>query len=148
MDDIMHVERHGHVFEMRLDRPKANAIDAATSQETYFTDAASYTTSTTDLETVGFNSSSNVTMGAIVADATGYCMLATASGGSQTWVYDSGDVFSLDAGGTDVATTVTGVTEAAFETENASLTALTTDMTISYRTGATTSGISYFITGT
>ena len=33
MDDIMHVERRGHVFEMRLDRPKANAIDAATSQE-------------------------------------------------------------------------------------------------------------------
>ena len=33
MADIMHVERRGHVFEMRLDRPKANAIDAATSQE-------------------------------------------------------------------------------------------------------------------
>jgi len=68
---------------------KSDLRNAATSQETYFTDAASYTTSTTDLETVGFNSSSNVTMGAIVADATGYCMLATASGGSQTWVYDS-----------------------------------------------------------
>ena len=33
MSDIMHVERRGHVFEMRLDRPKANAIDAATSRE-------------------------------------------------------------------------------------------------------------------
>ena len=33
MSDVMHVERCGHVFEMRLDRPKANAIDAATSRE-------------------------------------------------------------------------------------------------------------------
>jgi hypothetical protein len=66
----------------------------------------------------------------------------------NTFVYDSGDVFSLDSGGDDVGTSVTGVTEAAFETENASLTALTTDMTVSYRTGALTSGISYFITGT
>jgi hypothetical protein len=66
----------------------------------------------------------------------------------QTWVYDSGDVFSLDAGGDEVATTVTGATEAAFETEAASFAALTNDVTISYRTGATTSGISYFILGT
>jgi hypothetical protein len=66
----------------------------------------------------------------------------------NTFVYDSGDVFTLDSGGDDVATSVVGVTEAAFEAENASLTALTTDMTVSYRTGALTSGISYFITGT
>ena len=33
MSKVMHVERRGHVFEMRLDRPKANAIDAATSFE-------------------------------------------------------------------------------------------------------------------
>jgi protein involved in sex pheromone biosynthesis len=54
----------------------------------------------------------------------------------------------LDAGGDDVATTVAGASEAQFETENASLTALTTDMTINYRTGALTTGISQFVTGT
>ncbi len=79
---------------------------------------------------------------------------ANASGAStatttyQTWTYDSTDTFSLDAGGDDVATTVAGASEAQFETENASLTALTTDMTINYRTGALTTGISYFVTGT
>jgi len=66
----------------------------------------------------------------------------------QTWTYDSTDQFGLDAGGDDVATTVLGATEAQFEAENASLTALTTDMTITYRTGALTTGISYFVTGT
>jgi hypothetical protein len=65
----------------------------------------------------------------------------------NTWVYDSGDVFSLTAAG-EVAATVTGASEAAFETEAASFAALTNDVTISYRTGATTSGISYFILGT
>jgi hypothetical protein len=66
----------------------------------------------------------------------------------NTFVYDSGDVFSQDVGGDNVASTITGITEAAFETLNTSLPALTTDMTVSYRTGALTSGISYFITGT
>jgi hypothetical protein len=66
----------------------------------------------------------------------------------QTWVYDSTDMFALDVGGDDVAATVAAASEAQFEAENGSLTALTTDMTITYRTGALTSGISYFITGT
>ena len=33
MDTVMKLERRAHVLEMRLDRPKANAIDAATSRE-------------------------------------------------------------------------------------------------------------------
>jgi hypothetical protein len=66
----------------------------------------------------------------------------------QTWAYDSTDQFGLDAGGDNVATTVLGATEAQFEAANAALTALTTDMTITYRTGALTTGISYFVTGT
>jgi len=66
----------------------------------------------------------------------------------NTWVYDSGDVFSQDATDDDIATTITGITEAAFETVNAAINDLTSDYTISYRTGATTSGISYFIAGT
>ena len=85
-------------------------------------------------------------MGTVGASAAGAA--STARTHYKTFVYDSGDVFSLDSGGDDVAASVTGTTEAAFEAENASLTALTTDMTVSYRTGALTSGISYFITGT
>ena len=33
MDSVMKLERRGHVLEMTLDRPKANAIDAATSRQ-------------------------------------------------------------------------------------------------------------------
>ena len=33
MDTVMKLERRGHVLEMTLDRPKANAIDAATSRQ-------------------------------------------------------------------------------------------------------------------
>ncbi len=33
MDTVMRLERRGHVLEMMLDRPKANAIDAATSRQ-------------------------------------------------------------------------------------------------------------------
>ncbi|MBO9467475.1 crotonobetainyl-CoA hydratase [Tropicibacter sp. R15_0] len=32
MDNPIHIERRGHVFEMTLNRPKANAIDLATSR--------------------------------------------------------------------------------------------------------------------
>lgn len=33
MTEIMHLTRNGHILEMRLDRPKANAIDSSTSRE-------------------------------------------------------------------------------------------------------------------
>ena len=33
MSNVMKLERRGHVLEMTLDRPKANAIDAATSRQ-------------------------------------------------------------------------------------------------------------------
>jgi hypothetical protein len=70
---------------------------------------------------------------------------------TTTWVtagYDSTDVFGLDAADGDVATTVNAATEAQFETENASLTGVATDMTVVYRIATTGSGISYFVTGT
>jgi len=65
------------------------------------------------------------------------------------WTYDSGDVFTLDATDGEVATAVSGASEAQFETEAASLTGLSgaTPMTISYRTGALTTGISVFQIG-
>ena len=66
------------------------------------------------------------------------------------WTYDSGDVFTLDATDGEVATAVSGASEAQFETEAASLTGLSgaTPMTISYRTGALTTGISVIQLGT
>jgi hypothetical protein len=66
----------------------------------------------------------------------------------HTFVYDSGDNYALDATGDDVATGVLAATMAQFETENASLTAQTTDMTVVYRIATTGSGVSYFVTGT
>ena len=66
----------------------------------------------------------------------------------HTFVYDSGDNFALDATGDDVGTGVLAATMAQFETENASLTAQTTDMTVVYRIATTGSGVSYFVTGT
>jgi hypothetical protein len=65
-----------------------------------------------------------------------------------TFGYDSGDNFGLDIGGDDVAATVNAATMAQFETENASLTAHTTDMTVVYRIATTGTGVSYFVTGT
>ena len=73
---------------------------------------------------------------------------STATTTYHTFVYDSTDNFGLDAGGDDVATTVNAATMAQFETENASLTALTTDMTVVYRIAAAGTGVSYFVTGT
>ena len=63
--------------------------------------------------------------------------------------YDSGDAFNLGTDG-EIATVVPGASLAQFETELASLTneAGATPMSISYRTGATTSGISAFQLGT
>lgn len=64
------------------------------------------------------------------------------------WSYDSGDAFTLGTDG-EIATAVSGASEAQFETEAASLTGESgaTPMTISYRTGALTTGISVFQLG-
>jgi hypothetical protein len=64
------------------------------------------------------------------------------------WTYDSGDAFTLGTDG-EIATAVSGASEAQFETEAASLTGESgaTPMTISYRTGALTTGISVFQLG-
>jgi hypothetical protein len=60
----------------------------------------------------------------------------------QRWTYDSTDTFAV---GTTLANQ--GQTEAAFEAANALLANLTTEAAISYRTGATTTGSSYFQVG-
>ena len=63
--------------------------------------------------------------------------------------YDSGDAFNLGTDG-EIAVVVPGASLAQFETEMASLTneAGAAPMFISYRTGATTSGVSAFQIGT
>jgi hypothetical protein len=83
-----------------------------------------------------------------VQTAAGSTATAVATTTYLTFVYDSGDNFGLDIGGDDVAATVNAATMAQFETENASLTAHTTDMTVVYRIATTGTGVSYFVTGT
>jgi hypothetical protein len=60
----------------------------------------------------------------------------------QRWTYDSGDTFAV---GTALANQ--GQTEAAFETANAAIANLTTNVALTYRTGATTTGQSHFSVG-
>jgi hypothetical protein len=60
----------------------------------------------------------------------------------QRWTYDSTDNFA-----TGTALANQGQTEAAFETANAAIANLTTDVALTYRTGATTSGQSHFSVG-
>ena len=66
----------------------------------------------------------------------------------QSWVYDSTDQFHVNNGDDDIATTITAATEAQFEAANAGLNDLTTDMTLTYRTGALTTGVSVWTIGT
>ena len=74
---------------------------------------------------------------------------ALASNVYTKFCYDSGDAFNLGTDG-EIATVVPGASLAQFETEMASLTneAGAAPMSISYRTGALTSGISAFQIGT
>jgi hypothetical protein len=60
----------------------------------------------------------------------------------QRWTYDSTDTFA-----TGTALADQGATEAGFETANAAIANLTTNVALTYRTGATTSGKSHFSVG-
>ena len=60
----------------------------------------------------------------------------------QRWTYDSTDTFA-----TGTALADQGATEAAFETANAAIANLTTNVALTYRTGAATSGQSHFSVG-
>jgi len=84
-----------------------------------------------------------------VTDGTGTDGASVATRSNVQWTYDSTDVFNLDAADGEVATTVLGASEAEFEAESASLTGLAgaTPMSLSYRTGALTTGISVFKIG-
>ncbi len=71
--------------------------------------------------------------------ATGAAVVTTSY---QRWTYDSGDNFAV---GTALANQ--GQTEAAFETANAAIANLTTNVALTYRTGAATTGQSHFSVG-
>jgi type IV pilus assembly protein PilA len=70
---------------------KSELRNAAVAQESYFTEAASYTTlvgtagGTTGLTGEGFNASSNVTLAVISASPTAYCMSAVHNSGGATY---------------------------------------------------------------
>jgi len=66
----------------------------------------------------------------------------------QSWVYNSTDQFNVNSADDDIATSVTAATEAQFEAANAGLNDLDTDMTLTYRTGALTTGVSVWTIGT
>ena len=67
----------------------------------------------------------------------------------EKYLYDDTDAYDLGTDG-EIATLVPGATKAQFETEMASLTGVAgaTPMSISYRTGALTTGVSAFKLGT
>ena len=88
----------------------------------------------------------------IVSNAYEYATSAGAAATTETYhviTYDSTDVFIIDATDGDVATAAAkvGASEAEFETEMASLTALATDISGTEVEGALTSGISVWKIG-
>ena len=84
-----------------------------------------------------------------VTDGTGTDGASVATRTNTQWTYDATDVFNLDSADGEVDTTVLGASEAQFEAESASLTGLAgaTPMSLSYRIGALTTGISVFKIG-
>jgi hypothetical protein len=68
--------------------------------------------------------------------------LAVVTTNYQRWTYDSTDTFAV---GTALANQ--GQTEAGFETANAAISNLTTNVALTYRTGATSTGQSHFSVG-
>ena len=64
---------------------KSELRNAAVAQESYFTEAASYTTNPADLTTEGFNASSNVTLSLKTGNTTAYCMEAVHKSGGRTY---------------------------------------------------------------
>ena len=71
--------------------------------------------------------------------ATGAAVITT---NYQRWTYDSGDTFA-----TGTALANQGQTEAGFETANAAIANLTTNVALTYRTAATSTGQSHFSVG-
>jgi type IV pilus assembly protein PilA len=79
---------------------KSELKNAATAQESYFTDAvpAGYTTDVANLETEGLNRSGNITFAIVSASTTDYCMSAVhASGGDKYYIDSETGVPSTDA---------------------------------------------------
>lgn len=70
---------------------KSDLKNAATAQEAWLVDnPAGYTDNLAgELEDNGYVPTNDVVLTVERNDADGYCMEATAGGGSQTWVYDS-----------------------------------------------------------
>jgi len=124
---------------------------AKTVSSAAITSTVAVTTEGVDAVTMDFiddNPGTDTIMVKKVTTGAGSTATAVSTTTYHTFVYDSTDNYALDATGDDVATGVLAATMAQFETENASLTAQTTDMTVVYRIAATGSGVSYFVTGT
>jgi type IV pilus assembly protein PilA len=68
---------------------KSELRNAAVSQESYFTEEDTYTTTQSDLEDEGFNPSSNVDLTLTSGDTAGYCMSAVHQSGGDTWYLSS-----------------------------------------------------------
>ncbi len=68
---------------------KSDLRNAAVAQESYFTDNATYTSTSSDLEDQGFNPSADVTLSIVSADSNGYCMSAVHNSGGDTYYLDS-----------------------------------------------------------
>ena len=70
---------------------KSALKNAATAQESYYTDAtpSSYTTSVASLNNEGFNNSANVTVSVVSASTTAYCMKAVHSSNPTKFWYIS-----------------------------------------------------------
>jgi hypothetical protein len=67
----------------------------------------------------------------------------------NTWLYDSTDMFVVDATDDDIATTITAASEAQVEAAMLGINDLTSHMSITYRkTSTVTSGISLITVGT
>ena len=59
--------------------------NAITAQEAYFVDNQTYTSSTSDLTSYGYQPSANVTLGIVTANQDGYTMTAKHSSGDKTY---------------------------------------------------------------
>ena len=73
---------------------KSDLKNAATMMETFFVDNQTYKNSTTTNPTTspitGLKKSGTAVVAVTSSNASGYCLTGTNTGGSQTWIYDSG----------------------------------------------------------
>ena len=64
--------------------------NAAVAQESYYTGAGAYTSSTSDLKANGYNESAAVNLSITSASTSAYCMTANDTSGGDTWYLTNG----------------------------------------------------------